>query len=209
LFMPVRRGESSGEWSVNVSVVRGCLRGDERWIVGRGRGRRRGCGWRDVAWRRRRGARRQRRGPRREVHPRCVESSLKERRSSTRLGEATNNPPKTLTREFWSKGTALFWFFGGGRDVIGGAPLGPSEVRVILESCLHASTFLITASSRPDMCLCPSCDSAIRTRRKVSGGMSGSVAFGGASKNKIQKASPQIANKKGGDDRSRSIPRRS
>ena len=38
------------------------------------------------------------------------------------------------------------------------APLGPREVRVILESCLHASTFLITASSRPDMCLCPSCD---------------------------------------------------
>lgn len=36
------------------------------------------------------------------------------------------------------------------------APLGPREVRVILESCLHASTFLITASSSPDMCLCPS-----------------------------------------------------
>mmetsp|Transcript_182431 Transcript_182431/g.444034 ORF Transcript_182431/g.444034 Transcript_182431/m.444034 type:complete len:380 (-) Transcript_182431:88-1227(-) len=35
-------------------------------------------------------------------------------------------------------------------------PLGPREVRVIFESCLHASTFLITASSRPDMCLCPS-----------------------------------------------------
>lgn len=37
------------------------------------------------------------------------------------------------------------------------APLGPREVRVILESCLHASTFLITASSSPDRCLCPSC----------------------------------------------------
>ena len=40
----------------------------------------------------------------------------------------------------------------GGRD----APLGPREVRVILESCLHASTFLITASSSPVRCLCPS-----------------------------------------------------
>ena len=36
------------------------------------------------------------------------------------------------------------------------APLGPREVRVILESCLHASTFLITASSSPVRCLCPS-----------------------------------------------------
>mmetsp|Transcript_2621 Transcript_2621/g.4143 ORF Transcript_2621/g.4143 Transcript_2621/m.4143 type:complete len:322 (-) Transcript_2621:27-992(-) len=35
-------------------------------------------------------------------------------------------------------------------------PLGPRDVRVILESCLHASTFLITASSRPDRCVCPS-----------------------------------------------------
>mmetsp|Transcript_12327 Transcript_12327/g.45942 ORF Transcript_12327/g.45942 Transcript_12327/m.45942 type:complete len:521 (+) Transcript_12327:160-1722(+) len=35
-------------------------------------------------------------------------------------------------------------------------PLGPRDVLVILLSCLHASTFLITASSRPDMCLWPS-----------------------------------------------------
>lgn len=42
--------------------------------------------------------------------------------------------------------------FEGERD----APLGPREVRVILESCLHASTFLITASSSPVRCLCPS-----------------------------------------------------
>ena len=38
------------------------------------------------------------------------------------------------------------------RDV----PFGPSEVRVILESCLQASMFLMTASSRPDRCLWPS-----------------------------------------------------
>ena len=35
--------------------------------------------------------------------------------------------------------------------------MGPREVRVIFESCLHASTFLITASSSPERCLCPSC----------------------------------------------------
>lgn len=35
-------------------------------------------------------------------------------------------------------------------------PLGPREVRVMAESCLQASMFLTTASSRPERCLCPS-----------------------------------------------------
>lgn len=34
--------------------------------------------------------------------------------------------------------------------------MGPSEVRVIVESCLQASIFFRTASSRPERCLCPS-----------------------------------------------------
>jgi len=34
--------------------------------------------------------------------------------------------------------------------------LGPIEVRVMVESFLHASMFFITASSTPDMCLLPS-----------------------------------------------------
>jgi hypothetical protein len=35
-------------------------------------------------------------------------------------------------------------------------PLGPREVRVMVDNCLQASMFLRTASSRPDKCLCPS-----------------------------------------------------
>ena len=35
-------------------------------------------------------------------------------------------------------------------------PLGPRDVRVIMDSALQASTFLRTASSRPDRCLWPS-----------------------------------------------------
>ena len=37
-----------------------------------------------------------------------------------------------------------------------GVPLGPIEVLVIRDSCLQASMFFSTASSRPDRCLCPS-----------------------------------------------------
>jgi hypothetical protein len=35
-------------------------------------------------------------------------------------------------------------------------PFGPNDVRVILDNCLHASMFRITASSSPLRCLCPS-----------------------------------------------------
>lgn len=35
-------------------------------------------------------------------------------------------------------------------------PLGPREVRVMVESCLQASMFFSTASSRPERCRCPS-----------------------------------------------------
>ena len=36
------------------------------------------------------------------------------------------------------------------------APFGPSDVRVIFDSCLQASMFFKTASSSPLRCLCPS-----------------------------------------------------
>lgn len=35
-------------------------------------------------------------------------------------------------------------------------PLGPSEVRVMVDNCLQASMFFRTASSSPERCLCPS-----------------------------------------------------
>jgi hypothetical protein len=42
------------------------------------------------------------------------------------------------------------------REREGIVPFGPREVRVIVESCLQASMFLRTASSRPERCLWPS-----------------------------------------------------
>lgn len=36
------------------------------------------------------------------------------------------------------------------------SPFGPMDVLVICASCLQASIFFNTASSKPDKCLCPS-----------------------------------------------------
>ncbi|CAI9780971.1 unnamed protein product [Fraxinus pennsylvanica] len=36
------------------------------------------------------------------------------------------------------------------------SPLGPREVRVMVDSCLQVSMFFSTASSRPERCRCPS-----------------------------------------------------
>ena len=47
----------------------------------------------------------------------------------------------------------------------GRAPLGPMDVRVILDSCLQASMFLTTASSRPDKCRWPSLSMACAATR--------------------------------------------
>ena len=41
-------------------------------------------------------------------------------------------------------------------------PFGPMEVRVMVESFLHASMFFITASSTPEKCLCPSLSKSVR-----------------------------------------------
>ena len=75
-----------------LSAVRGRIGGDERWIVGGGRGRQRGCGRRDVARRRSGGARRERRGSGREVHPRrrrrSVDLERRERCSVERRGDS-------------------------------------------------------------------------------------------------------------------------